>query len=132
MADRTATVVDCVILSGPHDAGSSAKSHVRAALFIHNAATAVTGGTDTLACDVNAALQAAFRNAKTYTLRSYALFQTAKGTDEYAATLTNSSNTVKLNPELISDWSTDDTIPASDLLIAGARPYGVYVMCEVT
>jgi hypothetical protein len=130
MAVVAAIVQDVVVESGPHDAGKTPKQHIRAKIYVTNGATAVTGGTDTLDIVVQTVLRAAFRNAKTYTVRTFALCQTAFGTagDEYAATITNSSGTLSLNPELIADWTTDDTIPASDL----TRPYGVFVMCEIS
>jgi hypothetical protein len=128
MAAVTATVLDCRIISGPHDAGSSAKPHVRVELYLTNGATQVAGGTDTLACDVQAALRAAFRNAKTYTLRDWMVCQTAFGTAEYAATGTVSTNTISLTPKAISDWSTNATITASNL----TRPIGIAVICEIS
>jgi hypothetical protein len=128
MAAVTATVLDCRIISGPHDAGSSAKQHIRAELYLTNASTQVAGGTDTLDCNVQTALQTALRNAKTYTLRDWAVCQTAFGSAEYAATGSVSTNTISLTPKSISDWSTNATIAASNL----TRPIGISVICEIS
>lgn len=129
MSAVTATVLDARIISGPHDAGSSAKVHVRVELYLTNAATQVAGGTDTLDCDVQAALRAAFRNAKTYTLRDWMVCQTPMaGATEYGATGTVSSNTISLTPKTVAAWTSNATISASAL----TRPIGIAVTCEVT
>ena len=128
MAVVSATTLDVQIVSGPHDAGKTPKNHVRAIIYVTNGATQVAGGTDTLDVVVQTVLRTAFRNAKTYTLRSFAVAQTAFGTDEYAATLADSSGTIQITPEAIADWTTNDTIPASDL----TRPYGIFVTCEIS
>jgi hypothetical protein len=127
MSAVTATLLDCVILAGPHDAGSTAKKHLRAVLYVTNGATQVAGGTDTLDVNVRTALQTFFRNSVLYTLRASMVYQTAMGTAEYAGTLSTSSNTISLNPESITNWTTDATIAASNL----TRPYGIAVIVEV-
>ncbi len=129
MAVVAAVVKDVVIDEGPSNAYRGSVPRIMAKIYVTNGATQVAGGTDTLDIVVQTVLRARLANLATYTVRSFCVCQTGfDGTDEMAATISNSAGTLSLVPKTIADWSTNDTIAASTMTI----PYGVIVYCDVS
>jgi hypothetical protein len=129
MAVITATVRDFSIVDAPPQvAGISYSKRLLLKLVFDNGATAVIGGTDTLAIDVNAAAELRQRQGFTCVVRSFQLVQPAQSTTtEFAATMTLSGTTLSLTPKTPADWSTNATLTASP-----AVPYVVHVLCDVS
>lgn len=117
MAARTALVRAVEIVRGD-DAGFPGETLTNtkiAHVHIENGeANVVTGGTDTLDCDLSAAIAGKVRNGKTVTVRGACVVRAAYvGSTAYAATHTLSSNTISLTPKSASDWSTNANLPAN-------------------
>lgn len=133
MASRTAAVKNVLLLRGDDDARATAIGILRrAVVYIDNNLLVVTGGTDTLDCDLGAAIEGSVRNGKTVTVRTVAIeqaltTQTTAGVEvTHAGYMTLSGNTISITPK--SDGyltgSTNSTITAS---LPAVQPYGVFV-----
>jgi hypothetical protein len=119
MAARTASVRAVEIVRGNDAAfpGEVAATITKIALVhIENGeASTVAGGTDTLDCDLSAAISGKVRGGigSTVTIRSACVVRPAYvNSTAYAATSSLSTNTVSLTPKQ-SDWSTNATLPAN-------------------
>lgn len=121
---------DVVVLRGPHDASAGTTKRQAFVLFVDPNGTDVAGGTDTLDVDVPTLLAAHVHSGSTYTVRSFAIWQTLRNaTADYAATMTNSTGVLSLHPKTVAAWSSNATITGAT---AVAAPFGVYVLCDVT
>ena len=129
MAARTPTIRDIKIVEGGQDAGAvDTVRRIKAIIYFDNGATAVTTGADTLDLNVATAL-AQIRSGATFTLRSYGIEQpAADATRGLGATMTVSTNTITMTLVDVSDWSTGRTLAAS----GAVRPFGMFVLCDVT
>lgn len=130
MAARTAVVRAVEIVRGDDRAraGETTTATKVALVSIDNGSVGtVIGGTDTLDCDLSAAISGVVRNGKTVTVRDASVAGAAmvSGT-AYAATSSRSSNTISLTPKLAADWSTNATLPVGPVS-ASDRPYMVSV-----
>jgi hypothetical protein len=137
MAAVTATVLGVQLIRGNDDARTDSVALAvgnlkRAIVSITPGGTAVAGGTDTLDCDLSAAISGSTRNGLTPTVRTVALeqaitTQTSAGVEvTHAGFMTLSSNTVSITPKS-TGWvtgSTNSTIAAS---LPYVRPYAVFV-----
>lgn len=118
MAARTASVRAVEIVRGNDAAfpGESTTSTKIALVHIENGeSNTVIGGTDTLDCDLAAAIAGKVRNvaSSSITVRGACVVRAAyANSTAYGATHTLSSNTISLRPKL-TDWSTDATLPAN-------------------
>ena len=140
MAAVTAIIAGFRIYEGDHQAsaGSNQGNEFKGALYIHNGATQVAGGTDTLDCNLATAIQNQRRNGKTVTVITIAhvaiaeCARNASGT-AFDASFTISSNTVSLTPKTLADGTTNATIAASAIggdtgnIKPEARAYAVFV-----
>lgn len=129
MAARTAVVRAVEIVRGDDRArnGESTTATKVALISIDNGSVGtVIGGTDTLDCDLSAALAAVVRNGLTASVRGASVAGAAyvSGT-AYAATSSLSSNTISLTPKT-TDWSTNATLPIGPVS-ANDRPYMIAV-----
>lgn len=133
MASRTASVKNVLLLRGDDDARATAIGNLkRAVVYIDNNLVVVTGGTDTLDCNLATAIQNSTRNGKTVSVQTVAIeqaltTQTTAGVEvTHAGYMTLSTNTISITPK--SDGyltgSTNSTITAS---LPVVRPYGVFV-----
>lgn len=118
MASRTASVRSVEIVHGNDAAfpGETLTDCKCAIVHIENGTSStVIGGTDTLDCDLSAAISGKVRNGKTVTIRSadVAVGPAYIGSTAYGATSSLSTNTVSITPKAASDWSTNATIPAN-------------------
>ena len=121
---------DVLILRGPHDATAGTTKRQAFVLFVDPNGVDVAGGTDTLDVVVQTLLAAHVHSGSTYTVRSFAIWQTLRNaTADYGATITNSTGTLSLTPKSVTNWSSNATITGAT---AVAAPYGVYVLCDVT
>ena len=137
MAAVTASVRNIELIRGDDasraDAVAVAVGNVKCAIvYIDPNGTAVAGGTDTLDCDLAAAIAGKVRNGKTQTVRTVALCQaittqTSAGVEvSHAGFASLSTNTISITPKS-TGWvtgSTNSTIAAS---LPYMRPYGVFV-----
>jgi hypothetical protein len=118
MASRTALVRAVEIVHGDDSAfpGETLTNCKCAIVYIENGTSStVAGGTDTLDCDLGAAIQGKVRNGKTVTIRSadVAVGPAYVGGTAYGATSSMSSNTVSITPKSAADWTTNATLPAN-------------------
>jgi hypothetical protein len=130
MAVRTAVVRAVEIVRGDDlaRAGETTTATKVALVSIDNgSAGTVIGGTDTLDCDLSAAIAAFVRSGKTVSVRGASVAGPAhvSGT-AYAATSSLSSNTISLTPKVAADWSTNATLPVGPVS-ATDRPFMVSV-----
>jgi hypothetical protein len=130
MAARTAIVRAVEIVRGNDQArnGETLTATKVALVSIDNGSVGtVIGGTDTLDCDLSAAISAVVRNGRTVAVRGACVAGPAhvSGT-AYAATHSLSSNTISLTPKSASDWSTNATLPVGPVS-ANDRPFMVAV-----
>lgn len=107
-------------------AGETTSRLRRAVIYYTHGGTQVAGGTDTLDIVPATVLANEIRNGKTATMRYFALYSNAYGSNStaYAGTLNNNSGTIELTPKSVSDYSTNATIAASTTL---TRPYALFV-----
>lgn len=137
MAARTASVRGVVIERGNDDARGAACTNYaiatlkRATVYIDSNGVDVAGGTDTLDCDLGAAIQNSVRNGKTVTVRTLCISQAqvndnAGAETAYAGYHTVSSNTVSITPKSTSylTGGTNATITGTHTVV---QPYGVFV-----
>lgn len=140
MAAVTAIISGFHQIQGDHQAsaGTNQGNEFKGLLYIHNGATAVAGGTDTLDCNLATAIQNQRRNGKTVTVITSAhvaiaeCARNASGT-AFDASFTISTNTISITPKTPSDGTTNATIAASAIggdggnIKSEARPYAVFV-----
>lgn len=128
MASVTANVVGFKLLDQADDAfnGETTGRIRRAVIYYDHGGVQVAGGTDTLDLVVATVVQGEVRNGKTATMRYFAVYSNAYGSNStgYAASVANSSGTIQLTPKAVSDYSTNATIAAATLL---TKPYALYV-----
>lgn len=129
MAARTAVVRAVEIVRGDDRAraGETTTATKVAHVSIDNGSVGtVIGGTDTLDCDLSAAISGVIRNGKTVSVRAASVAGPAmvSGT-AYAATSSLSTNTISLTPKL-TDWATHATLPIGPAS-ANDRPYMISV-----
>lgn len=129
MAARTAVVRAVEIVRGDDRAraGETTTATKVALVSIDNgSAGTVIGGTDTLDCDLSAAISGVIRNGKTVSVYAACVAGPAyvSGT-AYAATSSLSTNTISLTPKS-ANWSTNATLPVGPVS-ANDRPYMVAV-----
>lgn len=130
MAARTASVRAVEIVRGNDQArnGETTTALKVAIVSIDNgSAGTVIGGTDTLDCDLSAAISGIVRNGKTVSVRGACVVGPAhvSGT-AYAATSSLSTNTISLTPKAAADWSSNVTLPVGPVS-ANDRPFMIAV-----
>ena len=130
MAAVPAVYRDLIVVKSPYDGSGSSTKRQAFVLFVDAGGTDVAGGTDTLDVDVPTLLAAHVHSGRTYTVRSFALWQTCRNaTADYAATMTNSTGVLSLTPKSVSNWSSNATITGATTV---DQPYGVYVLCDLS
>lgn len=130
MAAVPAVYRDSIVVKSPYDSTAGTTKRQAFVLFVDAGGTDVAGGTDTLDVDVPTLLAAHVHSGRTYTVRSFAIWQTLRNaTADYAATISNSAGVLSLTPKTVAAWSSNATITGATEV---AAPYGVYVLCDLT
>lgn len=130
MAVRTAVVRAVDIVRGNDMARNGETTTALKVAFVsidNGSAGSVIGGTDTLECDLSAAISGVVRNGRTVAVRGACVVGAAhvSGT-AYAATSSLTTNTIALTPKAAADWSTNATVPVGPVS-ANDRPYMIAV-----
>lgn len=130
MSAVTAIYRDSFVVKSPYDSAAGTTKRQAFVLMVDSGGVNVAGGTDTLDIDVPTMLAAHVHSGRTYTVRSFAIWQTYRNaTADYAATITNSTGVLSLTPVTVAAWSSNATITGATAVDA---PYGVYVLCDLT